>query len=64
MGSSGQGRLTETCCPVINLLTTSDHALAYQRKHGLDGFVLTLSEAVEAGTLAFGDLLHPSAPTT
>lgn len=57
VGSSGQGRLTETCCPVINFFTSSDHALAYQRAHALDGVVLAWSDAVEAGTLVFGDLL-------
>lgn len=58
VGSSGQGRLTETCCPVINFFTSSDHALAYQSAHALDGFVLALSDAVEAGALIFGDLLR------
>ncbi len=60
VGSSGQGRLTETCCPVINFFTAGDHARAYQRTHGLDGVVLTLSEAIQTGTLVFGDLLHPA----
>lgn len=64
VGSSGQGRLTETCCPVINFFTTGDHARAYQRTHALDGVVLTLSDAIQAGTLVFGDLLHqPDDPT-
>lgn len=58
VGSSGQRRLTETCCPVINFFTSSDHALAYQSAHALDGFVLALSDAVEAGALVFGDLLR------
>lgn len=58
VGSSGLGRLTETCCPVINFFTSSDHALAYQRAHTLDGVVLTLSQAVEAGGLVFGDFLR------
>lgn len=63
-GSSGQGRLTETCCPVINFFTTSDHARTYQRTHALAGVVLTLSDAVEAGALVFGDLLHQPADMT
>ncbi|GAB3662693.1 hypothetical protein GCM10027596_24710 [Nocardioides korecus] len=58
LGSSGQGRLTETCCPVINFFTTRDTALAYQRTHALDGVVLAFSDAVEAGTLIFGGLLN------
>jgi len=64
VGSSGQGRLTETCCPVINFFAAGDHARAYQRTHALDGVVLTLSDAIQAGTLVFGDLLHqPADPT-
>lgn len=64
VGSSGRGRLTETCCPVINFFTTADHAHDYQRTHALDGVVLTLSDAIQAGTLVFGDLLHqPADPT-
>lgn len=61
VGSSGQGRLTETCCPVINFFTTAEHARDYQRTHALDGVVLTLADAVQAGTLVFGDLLHQPA---
>jgi hypothetical protein len=64
VGSSGQGRLTDTCCPVINFFASSDHARAYQRTRGLDGVVLTMADAAEAGALVFGDLLqqppHPS----
>ena len=64
VGSSGQGRITETCCPVINFFTTSEHARAYQHTHALDGVVVTMSDAIEAGTLVFGDLLHqPADPT-
>ena len=64
VGSSGQGRLTETGFPVINFFTTSDHARAYQRTHELDGVVLTLSHAVQAGTLVFGNLLDQPADLT
>lgn len=60
VGSSGQGRLTETCCPVINFFTASDHARAYQGAHALDGVVLALSDAVQAGALVFGDLCTSS----
>jgi len=58
VGSSGPGRLTETCCPVINFYTCSDHALAYKTAHALDGVVLALSDAVESGAIVFGDLLR------
>lgn len=57
IGSSGSGRLTESCCPVINFFTDADNARAYQRQHHLDGDVLTMPEAAEAGALVFGGLL-------
>jgi hypothetical protein len=64
VGSSGHGRLTDTCCPVINFFASSDHARGYQHTLALDGVVLTMADAVEAGALVFGDLLqrpaHPS----
>jgi len=43
---------------VINFYTCSDHALAYKTAHALDGVVLALSDAVEAGAIVFGDLLR------
>ncbi len=58
LGSSGQGRLTETCCPVINFFITIDHARSYQRTYALEGVVLAFSDAVEAATLVFGELLN------
>lgn len=61
VGSSGQGRHTETCCPVINFFAGSDHARAYQRTRALDGVVLPMADAVEAGALAFGGLLQQPA---
>jgi hypothetical protein len=62
VGSSGQGRLTDTCCPVINFFASSDHARAYQRTRALAGAVLTMADAVEAGALVFGGLLHDPTP--
>lgn len=63
LGSAGPGRVTETCCPVINFFTTADNAVAYQRDHHLRGTVLTFGEAVLAGEAAFGDLLTPPTDT-
>ncbi len=51
IGSSGSGRLTESCCPVITFFTDADNARAYQRQHHLDGDVLTMPEAAGAGAL-------------
>lgn len=63
VGSSGQGRLTETCCPVINFFASGDHARAHQRTHALVGVVLTMADAVEAGALVFGGLLQDPTPS-
>ena len=57
VGSNGSGPLTQTCCPVINFFTDEDNARAYQRQHHLEGDVLTMPEAAEAGALVFGELL-------
>ena len=43
---------------MINFFITIDHARSYQRTHALDGVVLAFSDAVEAGTLVFGELLN------
>ncbi len=63
LGSAGPGRVTDTCCPVINFFAAADNALTYQRDHHLQGTVLTFGEAVLAGQAAFGDLLTPPAET-
>jgi hypothetical protein len=57
VGSNGSGPLTQSCCPVINFFTDEANARAYQRQHHLEGDVLTMPEAAEAGALVFGDLL-------
>lgn len=62
VGSNGSGPLTQSCCPVINFFTDEDNARAYQRQHHLDGDVLTMPEAAEAGALVFGDLLTRREP--
>lgn len=59
LGSSGQRRLTEACCPVITFFATRDTALAYQRTHALHDVVLAFSDAVEAGTPIFGEFVNP-----
>ena len=62
VGSNGSGPLTQSCCPVINFFTDEDNARAYQREHHLEGAVLTMPEAAEAGALVFGDLLTGRKP--
>jgi hypothetical protein len=63
LGSNGSsGPLTQSCCPVINFFTDEDNARDYQRQHHLDGDVLTMPEAAEAGARVFGDLLSGREP--
>jgi hypothetical protein len=62
VGSSSPGRITETCCPVINFFTSPENAAAYQQQHHLTGSVLSMPDAADAGEEAFGPLLsEPSA---
>lgn len=59
VGSNGSGKpLTQSCCPVINFFTDEANARIYQQRHHLQGEVLSMSEATEAGALVFGDLLR------
>ncbi|MFY1573280.1 alkylmercury lyase family protein [Verrucosispora sp. WMMD703] len=58
VGSRGTGPITQSCCPVINFFTNTDHATAYQHRHDLSGVVLTMPQAVRAGALIFGDLMR------
>ncbi len=62
VGSSGDGTITDACCPVINFVANTDSALAYKRRHGLSGEVLSLPEAAQAGALVFSDLLAEPTP--
>jgi len=61
-GPAQGGRLTDSCCPVINFFTTIDNAHTYQQEHNLTGVVLALPDAAAAGALVFGDLLHEPHP--
>lgn len=60
VGSSGEGNITDACCPVINFFVSEANALHYQRSHGLTGVVLSLPEAAQAGAQVFGGLLAGS----
>jgi len=64
VGSSGAGRVTDTSCPVINFFADAGHAEAYQQQHGLNGLVLALPDAAEAGELIFRDLLRETPSST
>ncbi len=62
VGSSGDGTITDACCPVINFFASAGNALEYKRHHGLSGKVLSLPEAAQAGALVFGGLLAEATP--
>jgi hypothetical protein len=40
VGSSGAGRITDACCPIINFFTSDSNADEYRDRHGLTGEVL------------------------
>lgn len=58
IGSAGEGRITDMCCPVINFFAAADNATAYQQQNDLVGVVLPLPAAAEAGAAIFADLLR------
>ena len=62
VGSSGDGRITDACCPAINFFADEANALHHQRRHGLTCEVLTVPEAAEAAALVFGGLLAGPPP--
>jgi hypothetical protein len=62
VGSSGNGTITDACCPVINFFVSADNAVHYQRRHGLTGEVLSMPEAALAGALVFGGPLAEPTP--
>ena len=62
VGSSGDGAITDACCPVINFFASETNARDHQRSRGLTGDVLTMPEAAQAGVLVFGRLLAGPTP--
>jgi hypothetical protein len=57
VGSSGAGRITDACCPVINFFASDSNADDYRDRHGLTVAVFSMPEAAVAGALVFGGLL-------
>jgi hypothetical protein len=62
VGSSGDGAITDFCCPVINFFASEANARDHQRSLGLTGEVLAMPDAARAGALVFGGLLADPAP--
>jgi hypothetical protein len=57
VGSSGAGRITDACCPVINFFASNSNADEYRDRHGLTGEVFSMPDAAVAGALVFSSLL-------
>ncbi len=57
VGSSGAGRITDACCPVINFFASDSNADDYRDRHGLTGEVFSMPDAAVAGALVFSGLL-------
>ena len=54
----GEGCVAETCCPVINFFVSEASANRYLRHHqAVNGRLLTMPQASEAGRIIFGDVL-------
>lgn len=60
VGSSGDGAITDACCPIINFFANATNALGHQQSCGLTGEVRSMSEAARGGALVFGGLLAES----
>jgi hypothetical protein len=59
VGSRGtQGSIALKCCQVINFFETHETAERYQRQHAIvQGAILAMPVAIQAGTLLFGSVL-------
>ena len=55
----GDGPSFRGCCDVLNFFQTEESANRYLAKHSeLDGFPISIPDAIEAGRIVFGDLLE------
>jgi len=60
----GDGRsLAQTACPHINLFASPRAAARYLDTHRVQGNILSITQAAEAGRWLFGDLLSSLPPT-
>ena len=59
VGIAGEaGCIAEMCCPVINFFGSSEHAESYlSQRENVQGVVLSVPQAVEAGRIIFGSVL-------
>ena len=58
----GNGRLSDSCCPVMSFFAGEASALGFQRSLGLTGEVLSMSATARAGALVFSGLLADPTP--
>jgi hypothetical protein len=57
-GRSCDGAAFEGCCQVLNFFASSDNARRYLRERAVDGFPITIPQAIEVGRAIFGDVLE------
>jgi hypothetical protein len=56
-GRSCDGAAFEGCCRVLNFFASSESAERYVRERAVDGFAVTISQAIDVGRAIFGDVL-------
>jgi len=58
-GRCCDGAAFEGCCQVMNFFASSESAARYLRERAVDGFPITIPQAIEVGRAIFGDVLKP-----
>jgi Alkylmercury lyase len=57
-GASGDGESCRSCCPVLNFFASPENGERWlAERPDVQGYVMTMAEAIEAGRTVFGDVL-------
>jgi Alkylmercury lyase len=57
-GASGSGESCSNCCPVLNFFVSTENGERWlEARPDVRGYVMTMSDAIEAGRAVFGDVL-------
>ena len=59
-GRCCEGAAFEGCCRVLNFFTSTESAERYLRDTGVEGFPITIPQAIEVGRAIFGEVLKQS----
>jgi hypothetical protein len=57
VGRCCDGKAFEGCCQVLNFFASTDSAERYLRDRAVEGFPITIPQAIEVGRAIFGDVL-------